>query len=126
MKTNVNLETEVTSLPGKKWSLRAQSVLQDRTVFRLFLKHMLNGGVHYDGFGFRVDGVGMGTYQEIRRRLMSNGFPDLSHEVFGRGYDGTISTELALKYMLNRWPEATRKQRRALLQELGEHWSDGC
>ncbi len=77
---------------------------------------MLNGGVHYDGFGFRVDGVGMGTYQEIRRRLMSNGFPDLSHEVFGRGYDGTISTELALKYMLNRWPEATRKQRRALLK----------
>src|ERR1700733_1590610 len=86
-----------------KWKPKARKFLRTTrgmtSVFRLYLFHMTTCGRGIK----KVPGVGKRTYREIRRKLISCGFPDLEDGVFFLGYDGSPSTKSALNTVLSSW-----------------------
>ena len=100
------------------WSKRTLNALQRAlggiTVYRLYLFHVTT---HGDGIK-HLRGIGAVSYQEIRKKLMLYGYPDLEEGVFQLGFDGGPAVTSAIITMIYGWKYASTKRRERLKQQL--------
>lgn len=116
---------------SKKWSWRARRLISmlagNPTILDLYWLHWSGLGKNkYRGFDFATNGVGLGTYEEIRRYLLKSGFPDLSHGMFSpSGFCTRCCPKVLLEKVLPAWKHASRQERAVLSREIEECWCDG-
>lgn len=103
-------------LPGE-WSGLAMRVIDSfskkPSILDFYHWHWLAGGKSkYRGFRKAPDGIGMATYEQFRMRLLENGFPDLSDDMFDSSelYEECLSKDL-LEKVLTEWSRSSEKQR---------------
>lgn len=107
---------------SKDWSGRAlrliASIPYESTILDLYWWYWSNFGKNkYRGFRYTPisDQIGMRTYEEIRRCLIRNGFPDLSDKMFSpSGFCSKCCPKQLLEKVLTKWKSASRKERSAL------------
>lgn len=82
-------------------------------------------GFHYAGED-GVARVGLKTFEEIRRCLMRNGFPDLSDEMFRpSGFCSRCCPKSLLNIVLTCWREASSSNKTFLRRKIYECDCDG-
>ncbi len=116
---NVTSSTAVLYL--EPWSKRARTFFENsfgvESVFRFYLLHITTWGRDTR----HAKGVGKVTWQEIRRKFMKHGFPDLDDKVFRMNFDPEPLTKASLGIMLDSWKMATPQKRERLRRSLVRH-----
>ncbi len=118
-------------LPGR-WSRRAFRLMEtfphgSRSILDFYWLYWLDLGKNkYRGFGFAPDYVGLGTYEEIRRRLIQNGFPDLNDDMFSpSGSCQQCCPKSLLEKVLREWSQSSRTKRDKLRKKIKDCYCDG-